>query len=77
MAEEIKNISDDSNSDNNIENNNESPLEEAGTAAIICSALFPIIGIIIFFVNRKEVKNPGVYLAAAGIGIAIGILCGF
>ena len=48
--------------------------EEAGWLGIIASALFPLIGIIIYFVQRKEVKNPSAYLWGALAGFVIGLI---
>ncbi len=45
-----------------MSNENES---RAGVFALICSVLFPIIGIVCYFINRKEVVNPSAYLYAA------------
>lgn len=50
------------------------PKEEAGCFAIICSFLFPIIGLILYFTKKEEVKNPEAYLIAAGISFAIGFI---
>lgn len=50
------------------------PQEEAGVLAIIASILFPLIGIIIYFVQRKSVKNPGAYLWGALAGFVVGLI---
>ena len=47
---------------------------KAGVFALICSALFPIVGIICYFVNKKKVVNAGAYLVAAGIGFVFGLI---
>lgn len=52
-------------------NENES---RAGVFALICSVLFPIIGIICYFVNRKEVENASAYLYASLGGFVLGLL---
>lgn len=48
--------------------------EKAGVFAVICSFLFPIIGFIVYFVNRKEVSNPSAYLYAAVGGMVFGMI---
>lgn len=58
------------NSPNSIEQI-DTPQEEAGALAIIVSILFPLIGIIIFFVRRKAVKKPMVYLWGAFAGYVV------
>ena len=53
--------------------------ERAGILALICSFLFPIVGVIIYFVNKDKVSNPSAYLIAAAIGFALGLIgkCAF
>lgn len=48
--------------------------ERAGTIALICSFLFPIVGIICYFVNKEKVENASTYLYSALGGVALGIL---
>ena len=48
--------------------------ERAGTIAIICSFLFPIVGLICYFVNKEKVENASAYIYSALGGIALGIL---
>ena len=48
--------------------------KEAGCFAIICSFLFPIVGLILYFTKKDDVKNPEAYLIAAGISFAIGFI---
>lgn len=48
--------------------------EEAGCLGIGASVLFPIIGVIIYFVQRKEVKNPSAYLYGALGGFIAGLI---
>lgn len=48
--------------------------EKAGTVALIFSFLMPIVGIICYFVNRKEVVNASSYLYAALGGFVVGII---
>lgn len=47
---------------------------KAGVFALICSVLFPIVGIICYFVNKKDVVNASAYLVAAGIGFFCGLI---
>ena len=47
---------------------------KAGTVAIIISFLIPIVGLILYFVKKKDVINPNVYLTAAIIGFVIGFI---
>ncbi len=48
--------------------------EKAGTVALIFSFLMPIVDIICYFVNRKEVVNASSYLYAALGGFVVGII---
>ena len=48
--------------------------EKAGVFALICSFLFPLVGIICYFVNKKKVENASSYLWAAQGGFAKGTL---
>lgn len=48
--------------------------EEAGTFALICSFLFPIVGVICYFVNKEKVQNAKSYLYSALGGFSLGIL---
>lgn len=48
--------------------------DEAGCLGIGASVLFPIIGVIIYFVQRKEVKNPSAYLYGALGGFIAGLI---
>lgn len=54
--------------------NQEPEKKEAGVFAIIVSVLFPIIGVIIYFVKKNEVKNPNAYLWGAFAGFIIGLI---
>lgn len=47
--------------------------ERAGVVALIFSFIFPIVGFVIYFVNRKKVENPSAYLTAAVIGVFFNI----
>ena len=48
--------------------------EKAGVFALICSFLFPLVGIICYFVYLIQVENASSYLWAALGGFAIGFL---
>lgn len=48
--------------------------KKAGVIALIFSFLFPILGIIIYFINRKTVVNSSAYLYAALGGFILGII---
>lgn len=52
----------------------ETPENRAGCFALGFSFLFPIIGVIIYFVQRKTVDNPNAYLIAAACGFGLGII---
>lgn len=51
--------------------NDNRPQMKAKKVAIFFSFLFPIIGFILYFVQKNTVKNPDVYLAAALCGIGV------
>jgi hypothetical protein len=44
---------------------------KAGILGIGCSVLFPLIGVIIYFVQKKSVNNPKAYLYGALTGFII------
>ncbi len=50
--------------------------EKAGCIGITISFLFPIIGLIIYYVKKDSVSNPKAYLYAALLMIVIGTLIG-
>ena len=52
----------------------EEKTEKAGVVALIFSFLFPLVGIICYFVNKKEVENASAYLWAALGGFVMGII---
>lgn len=52
----------------------EEKTEKAGVVALIFSFLFPLVGIICYFVNKKEVENASAYLWAALGGFVLGIM---
>lgn len=54
---------------NQIENQN-----NAGCIGIGFSVLMPIVGIILYFVQKKSVTNPSAYLYAALTGFIIGLI---
>lgn len=48
---------------------------QASVGLIILSILFPIVGIILYFVKKNEENGPaGVYLGCAIAGFIIGLL---
>jgi hypothetical protein len=49
-------------------------MEKAGCWGIGFSFLFPIVGIIMYFVNKDKVEDAKTYLIAALIGFAIGFI---
>lgn len=50
--------------------------EEAGCFALICSFLWPIVGLILYFTKKDDVRNPEAYLIASGVGFALGMIIG-
>ena len=55
--------------------NTQQPQENnAGCIGIGFSVLFPIVGIILYFVQKKSVNNPSAYLYGALAGFAIGVI---
>ena len=54
----------------------EEKTEKAGVVALIFSFLIPLVGIICYFSNKKEVENASAYLWDAIGGFIIGfIIC--
>lgn len=49
---------------------------KAGIFALIFSFLFPVIGVIIYFVQRDKVVDYVKYLYAAGTGFVVSLLMG-
>lgn len=45
--------------------------QKAGVIALIFSFLIPIVGVICYFVNRKQVVNASSYLWSALAGVAV------
>lgn len=48
--------------------------EKAGLVGMAFSFIFPLIGVILYFVNRKSVCNPNAYLKSALAGFVVGML---
>jgi hypothetical protein len=48
--------------------------DSAGFLGIIISFLFPLVGIICYFVMKEKVANPESYLYSAIIGFILGVL---
>lgn len=75
MAEEFENVPAQEPEVIISEPENEIPEKEsAGCLGIGASVLFPLIGIIIYFAQRKEVQNPSAYLWSALAGFVIGLI---
>lgn len=49
----------------------------AGCVGIGFSVLFPIVGIILYFTQKKSVNNPSAYLFGALAGFVIGLILRF
>lgn len=47
-----------------------------GVLALICSFLIPIVGVIIYFIQKDKVVEPVKYLYAAGAGFVVSLLIG-
>ena len=52
----------------------EEKTEKAGVVALIFSFLIPLVGIICYFANKKDVENASAYLWAALGGFVVGML---
>ena len=52
----------------------EEKTEKAGVVALIFSFLIPLVGIICYFSNKKDVENASAYLWAALVGFVVGML---
>lgn len=48
--------------------------EKAGVFALICSFLWPIVGLICYFVNKSKVENASAYLWSALAGVIVSII---
>ena len=55
-------------------NNPQKEEKNAGCIGIGFSVLFPIVGIILYFVQKKSVNNPSAYLYVALAGVVIGTI---
>lgn len=53
----------------NIQYDGLKPQEKAGFIGLFFSVIIPIVGIILYFVKKNKVVNPGAYLLAAIVGI--------
>ena len=49
---------------------------KAGILALVCSFLFPVVGVIIYFVQKDKVVDSVKYLYAAGAGFVAGFVMG-
>ena len=49
-------------------------VEKAGVFALICSFIWPVIGIICYFVNKSKVENASAYLWSALAGFIANIV---
>lgn len=52
----------------------EEKAEKAGVLALIFSFLIPLVGIICYFTNKKEVENASAYLWTALGGFVLGFI---
>ena len=57
-----------------MEENNYQPTEKAGIVGMIFSFLLPIVGVIMYFVQKDKVVNPANYLWCALAGFILGII---
>lgn len=49
-------------------------VKKAGVLALIMSFLLPIVGVILYFIKRKDVVDPNNYLYAAIAGFVVGLI---
>lgn len=56
------------------DNNSQTPQEEPGCLGLLCSSLFPIIGVLIYFNQEDKVNDASYYLWAAGASFVIGLI---
>ena len=47
----------------------------AGKVGLCVSALFPIVGVIMYFVQNNKIEDATKYLKWAGIGFIVGLIC--
>ncbi|MBQ2047270.1 MAG: hypothetical protein II260_08785 [Muribaculaceae bacterium] len=57
-----------------INDTNQQKKKNAGCFGIGCSVLFPIVGIFLYFIQKKSVNDPSAYLYGALIGFVGGLL---
>ena len=57
-----------------MEENNYQPTEKAGILGLVFSFLLPIVGVILYFVQKNKVINPNNYLWAALAGFILGCI---
>ena len=57
-----------------LQTNPEAEKKNAGCFGIGCSVLFPIVGIILYFTQKKSVNNPSAYLYGALAGFIMGAI---
>jgi len=50
---------------------------KAGKFGLIFSALIPIVGIIIYFIQRSNIVDSSKYAKWAGIGFLVAVVCNF
>ena len=60
-----------------MEDNNYPEVKKAGIIGLIFSFLIPIVGVILYFVQKGKVANPASYLWAALAGFVLGLILNF
>ena len=60
-----------------MEDNNYPQVEKAGIIGLVFSFLIPIVGVIIYFVQKNKVVNAASYLWAALAGFVLGLILNF
>lgn len=48
--------------------------DKAGVLGLICSALFPVVGVVLFLANKNRVENRYLYLVVAAIAFFIAVV---
>lgn len=56
------------------ENNYNADKPKVGIGLLIVSFLFPLIGVILYFVKKEKVSNPKDILKWAGVSFALGVI---
>ena len=51
----------------------EEKVKKAGVIAVVFSLLCPVVGFILYFIYKDEVKNANLYMYAALIGLIINL----